>query len=112
MQEAQGVVGDKYYEFKYIEEYRQIIIWCGDVGDNGIIKNFKQKYLINVIKKPRSIVLNCNCPSGRYRHYCKHADFAQDAFKFNHITQPTSFIKRVAQDYYKQWLTNLKKKGA
>ena len=104
MQEVNGVLGGSYYEFKYIEKFDKIIVWKGHINENGVVTDFKQRYIMQVIRKPRSIVVSCNCPSGRYRKYCKHEDFVKNEFDFNKTKRPRTLLKKIAEQYYEEWL--------
>lgn len=105
MQELNGIDKRYYYELKYLEHLNKIILWKGVIGEDGLVMNFHQKYLIDVIRKPKSIELNCSCPSGTYRGYCKHIDFAK-SFNFNKIVKPKDTFKQFAEEYYSEWIIN------
>ena len=104
MQEINGVLGGSYYEFKYLEKFDKILVWKGHIDEKGIVTDFKQRYVMRVIRKPRSIKISCNCPSGMYRKYCRHEDFVKEEFDFNQTIKPKSLLKRIAEQYYEEWL--------
>jgi hypothetical protein len=43
--------------------------------------------------------LKCNCPSGKYRHYCKHTEFVKDFRRRERQSEPIESLMKV---FYKE----------
>ncbi len=101
-----------YYEFIYLEKINRIIVLKKNKG------KLEPFYVMKVLKKGFKIELDCECwghywfLKGRNKQDCRHIQFVKDEFKFNKRIRPRDWLKKVAEEYYENWVTmRIKLKG-